>query len=505
MACHSDKLLKHFVLQSQLCSTDISHPGKLTSDPRDYYFKGRREKILDLLLRCADKGFPLTLKHVTEAAQIVIQSLPNRRQNRLPFKNGRLGYKWVKSFYERHNGELRFAVPNNQEAKRFASVNTETLATHFSTLEALVQEYGFDADRVWNCDETGVSPSKEMRGSVRKKRFLRRDSASDCVNAAFAYSNRITIMPSISASGLVRPTVWVFKGAILPVREIAINGRLEVQTLTSFLPANSLINIREDVAGVDSGRFYEWVIQFVTHAAHLTTGDKKILLTFDRHRCHMSVRVLEYLRRNNIVVYAIPSHSSGKTQPLDTCVFRNLKHHVNQLVSETITPSHHTGMVVYELCATIKMAYIYAFTPRCIISAFKSFGLWPVDRTVLMSVPRPRDNHDNLTLMSVEEMEALFMDKRKCARYRILGESGTVSAKRGYVDKSRGIVKNRRKEQDETEKIVRAEECRWRIHAQLAGKNVEEFRCSVRPSPERRAAASRRAAAVAMLQLHVSQ
>ena len=150
----------------------------------------------------------------------------------------------------------------------------------------------------------------------------------------------------------------------------------------------------------------------------------------------MSVRVLEYLRCNNIVVYSIPSHSNGKTQPLDTGVFRNFKHHVNQLVSETITPSHHTGMDVYELCATLKMSYIHAFTPRCIISAFKSSGLWPVDHAVLMSVPRPRDSHDNITLMSVEEMEALFMEKRKCARCRILSESGTISVKRGYVDTS---------------------------------------------------------------------
>ena len=115
------------------------------------------QAIMNLMIRGADRGVPLTRKDLSEAAEIVISTLPVERKKELPFRNNRPGIRWVHAFYTRHKQELRYAVPDPQEARRFAATNGKTLAMHFSAMEALVAEFALDDERIWNLDETGCS------------------------------------------------------------------------------------------------------------------------------------------------------------------------------------------------------------------------------------------------------------------------------------------------------------------------------------------------------------
>ena len=79
--------------------------------------------------------------------------------------------------------------------------------------------------------------------------------------------------------------------------------------------------MREEFAGVDSKCFYEWAKHFSAHIIDLTGDGRKVLLTLDSYRSHMSLKVIKYLDENVVIVYALPMHSSGKLQPCDVKLF----------------------------------------------------------------------------------------------------------------------------------------------------------------------------------------
>lgn len=75
--------------------------------------------------------------------------------------------------------------PTRQEALRLATCNGDTMATHFATLEKVLKEHNIDDKRVWNLDEFGATPGKDLNGRLRSKRFLRKDGGKDIKVASF--------------------------------------------------------------------------------------------------------------------------------------------------------------------------------------------------------------------------------------------------------------------------------------------------------------------------------
>lgn len=116
--------------------------------------------FVDLLLRYADQGTPLSKLHLEEAFAILIARMTEDRRLRLPFRDGRPGRKFLSAFALRHYSRLRFAKPTRQEGKRFAVSSADAFTTHFATLARLVEEQNLDASRIWNLDETGGTPGK---------------------------------------------------------------------------------------------------------------------------------------------------------------------------------------------------------------------------------------------------------------------------------------------------------------------------------------------------------
>ena len=117
-----------------------------------------------------------------------------------------------------------------QEGKRFAASNAENLTTHISTLESLIIEYGLDADRIWNLDETGATPGRDASGRTQAKRFTRQNASTDVKLEEFIRTSRMTMMPCVSASGECAPPLFVFKGRRVPYHQILVGGQTVSET-----------------------------------------------------------------------------------------------------------------------------------------------------------------------------------------------------------------------------------------------------------------------------------
>lgn len=89
---------------------------------------------------------------------------------------------------------------------------------------------------------------------------------------------------------------------------------------------------------------------------HLTAGGRKVLLTYDGYRSHMTLPVLELFRDNGIVVYALPAHTSGKTQPLHASLFGSFEMKLNETISECSTIDSIATYGIYDFVKMLRHA-----------------------------------------------------------------------------------------------------------------------------------------------------
>lgn len=65
----------------------------------------------------------------------------------------------------------------------------------------------------------------------------------------------------------------------------------------------------------------------------------------------------------------------------------------------------------FDFSNMLRFAYAEAFTRDNIIAAFRRAGVWPVDQSRLLSVPRPAAEGNLKDILSVSELEDLFEKK----------------------------------------------------------------------------------------------
>ncbi len=258
----------------------------------------------------------------------------------------------------------------------------------------------------------------------------------------------------------------------------------------------------------------------------LTASGRKILLTYDAYRSHMTLSVLELFHDNGIVVYALPAHTSGKTQPCDVVLFSDYKKRLNESLSLAASMDGIDELDEFSYCGMMARAYELSFTRKNIQSSFEKAGIWPLDPSRLLSAPRPRGVDDLGTILGVEELQELFEEKRRSVRSSIIGADARIDSS-GFIDTSQGMVLTsecalqlaRKKAEQDSEKrkakelksiraalasarrekaerldIAKREAAKWKERARLANMSVSDFRESVRPIKERRAIAKLRKA-----------
>lgn len=113
----------------------ITKPGRGTS-----LTQSEERLLVSLLQRYADRGIPLNRLHLIETVKALISRMDPGRADKLLFKNGTPGRKFLQSFQKRHKDELIFARPTRQEAIRYAACNRDTLTTHFAALEKVIND-----------------------------------------------------------------------------------------------------------------------------------------------------------------------------------------------------------------------------------------------------------------------------------------------------------------------------------------------------------------------------
>ena len=335
--------------------------------------------IVNFLLRFAKRGAPLKAKHLQEAVKIIVDRLPPYHRILLPFNNKRSVRAFLRAFRKRHADKLSFVKPLRQEASRMAAHNGTVLTHHFAALQNLVEDHGLDSVSIFNLDECGSTPERDMNSQTASRRFLQKRGSRDYQIGDFKYFNRITMMPIISATGSCAPPLFVFKGSRLPCRTVRVGNQTVDETPACKLPPGFTLALRTENGSVDTVNFLNWAYNFVDHVKHLRANNRKVLLIYDAYRAHISLEVLELFLSNNIIVYALPAHSSGKTQPLDTVLFSVFKTSLNTVLSNCAAVQCQNPFDLFDVCAILTEAYHMSFTVKNVKASFCRAGIWPLN------------------------------------------------------------------------------------------------------------------------------
>lgn len=110
--------------------------------------------------------------------------------------------------------------------------------------------YGLTADSILKLDKTEIRPDPDAKGRVKQHRYTRRSTNGDIQAPNFSYLGRVTVLPSVSATGDMGPSLFIFKGTYLPYRQV-INGKARIETLSSHLPRGAPMHMRESVSSID--------------------------------------------------------------------------------------------------------------------------------------------------------------------------------------------------------------------------------------------------------------
>jgi hypothetical protein len=98
---------------------------------------------------------------------------------KLRFVNGIPGKTFLRSFEGRHANNIRFGRASKQEAVRYLAGNWDVLTTHLAAIENIIISNDIDACRIFNLEECGCTPGKDVSGVTHKKAYMRAKTRSD--------------------------------------------------------------------------------------------------------------------------------------------------------------------------------------------------------------------------------------------------------------------------------------------------------------------------------------
>ena len=109
-----------------------------------------------------------------------------------------------------------------------------------------------------------------------------------------------------------------------------------------------------------------------------------VLATYDGCPCHFVYRALQHAADNKAVILCFPAHISHIAQPLDhSSCFGGLKRKLRRDIRSYLRAGY--SLKVDHIAQLYTQARENTLTPKAIAAAFRETGLFPVDRSKLMS------------------------------------------------------------------------------------------------------------------------
>ena len=333
--------------------------------PRPYLTTKEEKELTDHLVLSAKVGYGKTGRDVMN----MVETSNGENQKEVTVSNG----WWFK--FKRRNPSVSLRRGDSTAGVRMNAVNSENINEYFDLLEDVFQEYGFSdhLEAIYNMDETGMPleprPPKVIAKKGQKKvRYQTSGQKQQITVIGCGSATGHVILPFIIFAAKNFNHLWM-KNEVSGSRfAVSDNGWVDHELFSFFLTAH-----------------------FMTNALPY----RPLLLLLDGHSTHFEPKSLELARKNQIIVFCLPPHTTHVYQPLDCSFFKPLKEHWREECHKFYQKN--PGLVIskYNFCGIFQEAWLKAISPKNIIAGLRKAGIHPVNRDkVLLSTRQFRKYSD---------------------------------------------------------------------------------------------------------------
>lgn len=317
--------------------------------------------LVKYILESEQKFFGLSINDLRRMAF----QLAKRNGLHCPFntENEMAGKEWARGFLQRH-GEISVRKPELTSAARARGFNKVVIDNFFDELETLQDHHHFEANRIFNVDETGVStvPCSTSRVLAEKgKRQVGKLSSGE-------RGQTITAVMCMSAAGQHIPPMLIFP-------------RIRMKPeLMDEAPPGSIAGCSPN-GWITVELFTIWFRHFVKNVG--ASKNNPCLLVMDGHTTHSrNIDVIDLAMEHGVTILVLPAHCTHKLQPLDRSFMKPLKTYYSQECDKWLR--NHPGRLIsmFQIAKLLGNAFIRSATASVAIKGFRACGVFPVNRHV---------------------------------------------------------------------------------------------------------------------------
>jgi len=273
------------------------------------------------------------------------------------------GYDWLKGFLKRHS-DLSLRVPEKTSAARAMGFNKPVVTTFYRLLGEVLDKYKFQSDRIFNCDETGISNVPKCKSKILASKG--RKQVGSLTSAERGQT--VTVELCVSASGIFMPPMMIFPRV-----------RTNLEYLRNCPPG---FTAEFHPSGwMQTDIFYRWLEKFIqfTHASK----NNPVLLLLDGHATHTkNINLIDLARENGVVMLCFPPHCTHRLQPLDVGVMKPISTYYDTEVTNWLRSNTPKVVTLKDIGEIFGKAYMKAATMSTAINAFKKTGIFPFNDNV---------------------------------------------------------------------------------------------------------------------------
>ena len=314
--------------------------------------------LVAYLLYMAQHGFPLTPTMTKAFAwAIAIRSGKGHR-----FSDVGPSMHWWTNFRRRHP-QLTLRKMDNLERSRAECLTPEIVNDYFDLLDKILTNNNLKhrPRQIYNCDETFLPLDQTKEKAVTSKQ------AKSVYSQSLGTTEHITLLCTGSASGAALPPMIVYPQGF-PGGQYRFGG-----------PDDS-VYAKSESGWIDSELFYQWMKKIFLKFA---VPERPLLLIVDGHKSHITLDLIDLAKKNKIILFCLPPHTTHALQPLDVCVFRSLKTHFSRSLRAACFARKDFVVSKRDFARVVKEPFEKALSMSNIKSGFSTCGIFPFNRNAI--------------------------------------------------------------------------------------------------------------------------
>ncbi|CAF3852606.1 unnamed protein product [Rotaria sp. Silwood1] len=346
----------------------VGRPSYLSNDEEAYF--------VSLLQLLPEYGFHVSREIALQLATEYCESLG---------LSYRPGVKWLRLFMTRHTNDIKWLREEKMERERAEGFTEHVRVGWFSTLKEVMIKYNlFDKPhQIFNIDETGFSD--KTRGdwvivSSSRRRVFESSGTSG--------KNYYTVLIAINAGGFVLAPFVLYSGKYL------------LDTWCRGGPKGTIYGVT-DKGWMNLNAFEYWLEEiFIPSTSHI---NRPLLLIMDGYTSHISLKIIDLLKKNSIICLILPPHTTHALQPLDLVLFNTVKNEWIKIVKNYFKDGNKI-LRKSDFPRLLKRLIVEksAFSPSRVVASFARSGIWPYDEHSMKDKVIRKSNSSSITISSYE-------------------------------------------------------------------------------------------------------